>query len=108
MLRKVIAVVVLLAAGAFVYTQITVFAVPPIGAAPEGATLILWRGNANLQFIDSPDGFCARHSDRVTLLCRGVALAGVAEHTHRLARLPYMDFLYLWSTDGARYRRTVP
>ena len=105
MLRKVIAAVVLLGTGAFVYTQLTIFAIPPIGALPQGATLVLWRGDANLEFIDSPDGFCVRHNDRVNLLCRGVVLVAIEEHTERLVRLPYMDFVYLWSTGGARYQR---
>jgi hypothetical protein len=40
-----------------VYTQLTVFVIQPIGAVPEGRTLIIPR-SGKLNFIDSADGVC--------------------------------------------------
>ncbi|WP_157839611.1 hypothetical protein [Comamonas testosteroni] len=42
-----------------IYTQLTVFVVPPIGIMPEGKTIIIPR-QSNMQFVDSPDGMCER------------------------------------------------
>lgn len=87
---------------AAVYTQITIFVVPPIGALPEGKTVIILRLNKT-EFIDSPDAICERAQGGVSLLCRGITLGAVVKNTTILARLPYMDWLYLISTDGKRY-----
>ena len=38
----------------FVTTQITLFIVQPIGAVPEGRTVVIWRLNT-MEFIDSAD-----------------------------------------------------
>lgn len=87
-----------------IYTQITLFVVPPIGAVPEGRTVIILRLNKT-KFIDSPDAMCDRMMDGVSLLCRGMAMAAVVEKTKIIARLPYSDWLYLISTDGKRFSR---
>ena len=85
-----------------IYTQLTLFIVPPIGAVPEGRTLVLWRYSVteageikglNLEFIDSADAICARHLGHVNLLCRGVMLGAVAGGSTILLRLPYSELL---------------
>ena len=86
------------------YTQVTLFVIEPIGAIPDGRTLVIWR-TSKLKFIDSADGFCARELGGVSLLCRGMTLAAVAENNTVLARLPYSDTLYLISTGGNRYEK---
>lgn len=83
-------------------TQCTIFVVQPIGAIPEGRTLIVLR-QGQLKFIDSADAICARIQGGVSLLCRGATLGSVAQNTTILARLPYSETLYLWSTDGKVY-----
>jgi len=88
----------------FVYTQLTVFAVPPIGAVPDGRTLVMLRLNKT-NFVDSADAMCERIQGSVSLLCRGMMLGAVAKNTTVLLRLPYLDWLYLISTDGKRYDR---
>ena len=91
----------LLSAGA---SKITVFVIPPIGAIPEGKTLIIYR-LGNTKFIDSPDAMCQRIQGGVSLLCRGVAIAAIANNNEILARLPYSNFLYEISTDGNIYNK---
>ncbi len=87
-----------------VYTQITFFVIPPIGAIPEGMTVIITRLNKT-EFIDSPDAMCERIQGGVSLLCRAVTLATVKNKSTILARLPYSQWLYEISTGGKTYER---
>ncbi|AZC51816.1 hypothetical protein C4K35_4241 [Pseudomonas chlororaphis subsp. piscium] len=87
-----------------IYTQITIFVVPPIGAVPEGRTVIMLRLNKT-NFIDSADAMCDRLQGGVSLLCRGVTMGAVVSKTKIIARLPYSEWLYLISTGGKKYER---
>jgi hypothetical protein len=100
----VLALVVLAAAILLIYTQLTIFVVPPIGAAPEGRTLIISRLNKS-QFVDSADAMCDRIQGGVSLLCRGLVLGAVAKNATIYLRLPYSESLYLISTGGKTYER---
>ena len=99
-----------IAAGAFVIACliatrfITIFVVQPIGAVPEGRTLIVWR-TSELNFIDSADAMCERKIHGVSLICRGSALAAIVQNGSIIARLPYSETLYKYSTGGATYDR---
>jgi hypothetical protein len=84
------------------YTQLTLFVIPPIGAVPEGRTIVISRLNKS-EFIDSPDAMCERLQGGVSLLCRGAILAGVAQNATILLKLPYSENLYLISTEGKTY-----
>jgi hypothetical protein len=86
------------------FTQITIFVVPPIGAIPDGGTIIMSRLN-NTKFIDSPDAMCERTQGGVSLWCRAIALGAVANASIILLRLPYSDLLYSLSTGGKSYDR---
>jgi len=86
------------------YTQLTIFIVPPIGAVPDGKTIVILRLNKT-NFIDSADALCERTQGGVNLFCRGAMLAGVANNATILFRLPYIESLYLISTDGKTYSR---
>jgi hypothetical protein len=103
-MKKLLIVSLVAAVAVIIYTQITLFIVPPIGAVPEGRTVIMLRLNKT-NFIDSPDAMCDRMQGGVSLLCRGMAMAAVIEKTKIIARLPYSDWLYLISTDGKRFSR---
>jgi len=83
---------------------LTIFVVQPIGAVPDGRTLIVWR-TSELNFIDSADAMCERKMHGVSLICRGSALAAVVQNATILARLPYSETLYKYSTGGATYDR---
>lgn len=103
-MRKTITIVGLLILAGLIYTQITLFVVPPIGAVPEGRTVVMLRLNKT-EFIDSPDAMCERIQGGVSLLCRGMVMGAVVKNTTILFRLPYLDWLYLASTGGKRYDR---
>lgn len=85
-------------------SQITLFVVPPIGAVPEGRTVVISRLNKT-EFIDSPDAMCERIQGYVSLLCRGMVLGTVLEKSTILLRLPYSEWLYSISTGGKTYDR---
>ncbi len=86
------------------YTQLTIFIVQPIGALPEGKTLVMLRLNRT-EFIDSADAMCERLQNGVSLLCRGMAMGAVAKNATILMRLPYSEALYNISTGGKSYER---
>lgn len=86
------------------YTQLTIFVIQPIGAIPEGHTLVILRGN-KMEFIDSADALCLREIESVNLLCRGAALAAVSENSYILARMAYSKILYDISTGGRSFER---
>ena len=79
---------------AILSTQVPIFVVQPIGAIPEGRTLIISRLNHG-QFIDSADAMCERIQGGVSLLCRGVVLGAVGKNATVYFRLPYSESLYL-------------
>lgn len=87
-----------------IYTQITIFVVHPIGAIPEGKTIVITRLK-NTEFIDSPDAMCERIQGGVSLLCRAVIIGKVVENSTILLRLPYSSWLYSISTGGKEYDR---
>lgn len=100
---------VILAIGVIVFlglacTQVTVFVVQPIGAVPEGRTVVMSR-LTNTKFIDSADAICLRIQDGVSLLCRGLVLGQVLEEANIYFRLPYSRTLYRISTGGEEYDR---
>ncbi len=97
-----LAVVVILAIT--IYTQITIFVVPPIGLLPTGKTVIITRFDKTA-FIDSPDAMCERLQDGVSLFCRGMMMGSVIKNSKILLRLPYSPWLYSISTGGKTYNR---
>ncbi|WDF96511.1 hypothetical protein [Aeromonas dhakensis] len=86
------------------FFQITLFVVQPMGAVPEGKTLVMLRMN-KMHFIDSADAMYEREMNGVSLLCRGVTMAAVVNKGTIILRLPYSDFLYKLSTNGKTYNR---
>jgi hypothetical protein len=97
-----IVAVIFIVLGVIASTQLTIFVVQPIGAVPEGRTLIISRLNVT-KFVDSADAMCERMQGGVSLLCRGVTMGTVAEKAKIFLRLPYSETLYLISTGGKRY-----
>lgn len=102
--KKTVALVVLAVTFIVTYTQITLFVIPPIGAIPEGKTVVITRLNKT-EFIDSPDAMCERMQGGVSLLCRGMVMGAVVNKATILARLPYSSWLYSISTGGKSYDR---
>lgn len=85
------------------YTQVGFYSIQPIGALPEGGTVLVWRRGSE-PFFNSPDGTCLRVQEGVSLLCRMVAL-GQAPVDRIILRLPYQHWAYLASTGGQEFDR---
>ena len=100
--KKMIAIISALILIIVFCTQITIFVVQPIGALPEGKTLVMLRMNKT-KFIDSADAICEREMNGVSLLCRGMMMAAVINKGTIILRLPYSSFLYGVSTNGKEY-----
>lgn len=86
-----------------IYLTMGVYTVQPIGALPEGATVIVWRGSGE-PFFNSPDAMCLKRVGYVSLLCRGMAM-GQAPIDRIILRLPYIHLAYLASTGGKEFDR---
>lgn len=102
--RSIVALVIVAVLIVLIYTQITFFVVPRIGALPDGKTIVITRLNKT-EFIDSADAMCERMQGGVSLLCRGMTIGAVAEKSTILLRLPYSSWLYSISTGGKAYDR---
>jgi hypothetical protein len=101
---KTLLVLLFIVIVAVTWSQVTVFVVPPIGAVPEGRTLIMSRLKGT-QFIDSADAMCERIQGGVSLLCRGMILGQIGQNATVYLRLPYSETLYSISTGGRKYDR---
>jgi len=84
-----------------------IFVIQPIGAIPEGTTIIYWRTGLNLPFIASADGLLDKSGAGVSLLGRGMMLAKVAEplKENEIFRIGYSETIYLWSTGGKKFEK---
>lgn len=102
--KKTVALVILIVTFIVIYTQVTFFIIPPVGAMPEGRTVVITRLNKT-EFIDSPDAICERIQGGVSLLCRGMVMGTVVNNSTILMRLPYSSWLYSISTGGKTYDR---
>jgi hypothetical protein len=102
--RTIVCFVVLAVTVIIAYTQLTFFVIPPIGALPEGRTVVISRLK-NTEFVDSPDAMCERIQGGVSLLCRGIVMSAVVGRATIMLRLPYSSWLYSISTGGKSYDR---
>lgn len=93
----------------------TIFVIQPIGAVPEGKTLLLWgnkhvftvwktggrglfpfhedRGKTTFRFIDNADAVCQRDVEP-TLLCRSAVLGALSDNMTIVGRLSYSETLF--------------
>ena len=83
-----------------------VFTVHPMGALPQGVTVIYYGRGPEIPFFASPDGLCLQRQGSVSLWCRLGAMLGMAALKDRIiVRLPYSQTAYLWSTGGQTFDR---
>jgi len=104
----IISIVVLIAVFviAWIFVRPGVFTVQPIGAIPDGVTIIYHSRGPEMPFFSSPDGMCIELQGGVSLLCRMSALAAASDLTDRIIiRLPYSRWAYLQSTGGLEFDR---
>ena len=81
-----------------------VFTIQPIGAIPDGITIIYHSRGSEMSFFSSPDGLCLEMNSGVSLFCRMAALSSATELTDRIIlRLPYSRWAYLQSTGGLEF-----
>lgn len=88
----------------YFYKNYTIFVIQPIGAIPQGATLVVPR-TGKLEFIDSADALCDRSEGGVSLLCRLAMLSAAVDKDKIYARFSYSDWLYSYSTGGKKFGR---
>lgn len=94
------------AGSAFWLIRPGVFTIQPLGAFPEGGTVIYHSRGPNMPLFASADGLCLKMQGSVSLLCRMVGMSAVAPLTERIMiRLPYSHTAYLLSTDGQTFDR---
>jgi hypothetical protein len=83
-----------------------VFTVQPIGAFPDGATVVYHSRGPDMPVFASPDSLCLKMQGSVSLLCRGIAFGAITPLTDRIIiRLPYIHAAYLLSTGGQEFDR---
>ena len=104
---RIIALVFTLMAMAIAYTTLGLVVVQPIGAVPEGATILYWRVGLDMPFVESADGMLLERTGQVSLLGRAVSMGAMVKMLdgRRIAALPYSETLYEWTTDGQRFDR---
>ncbi len=104
-MKRVLVIACVVGISLFIASRfVSIFVVQPIGALPEGRTVIITRLES-LNFIDSPDAWCERNMGGVSLLCRGGVIARVGNQSKVVLSLPYSSTLYDFSTGGKRYER---
>jgi hypothetical protein len=100
--RKIWIVIIFAAFGFFLYFC-GFYSIQPIGALPEGSTILVWR-NSGEPIFNSPDAVCLKRTGNVSLMCRGLAM-GQAPVDRIVMRLPYIEAAYSLSTDGHEFDR---
>jgi len=105
--KLIIGSILILTIGLFFRIFCGIFVIQPIGAIPEGTTIIYWRSSMNLPFIASADGLLDKSGAGVSLLGRGMMLAKVAEpiKENEIFRIGYSETIYLWSTGGKKFEK---
>jgi hypothetical protein len=94
-------------AGLIFYFSVGFFVIQPIGAIPDGATIIYFRLGLNVSFITSPDGIIIDNDQEVSLLARLIVLGKYVEivNERKIIKLPYSKSLYLISTGGKEFAK---
>ena len=98
--------VVVILVGLWLFIRPGIFTVQPIGALPEGVTIMYHSRNPGTPFFSSPDGLCLMTQGTVSLMCRAATLSAMADLVDRMmVRLPYSSWAYLRSTGGRVYEQ---
>lgn len=85
----------------FIFTQFTIFVIPPKGVDPGGKALII-RRPADGKLIDGPRVRCQSVAGRLNDLCHRAVVAGVLKKSRILLELPYFKFLERASLMGRK------
>ncbi len=84
-----------------------IFVIQPIGAIPDGITIVYWRSGLNLPFVASADGLLEESGAGVSLLGRGLMLSKMSDllKERKIFVIGYSETLYLYSTGGKQYEK---
>lgn len=106
MIKKILIIFIVLisAISVFAYNKLTIFTVQPIGAIPDGVTVVMWK-KGDMRFFESPDGLCMQRVGKVNLLCRMTMLGSAIDKDNIIIRLPYSEYAYLKTTNGRKFDR---
>lgn len=74
--------------GYFCYNYITIFSIPPIGALPEGATIVIWK-DERMEFLDSAEWMCLRIEEDSSNICQFKYLSMVMQGPDPILKLSY-------------------
>lgn len=104
-MKKIIFPLLLLIIIIISYLSIGILVIQPLGVLPNGATIVYFRYNTNLNFIESPDSIILNKGMRLSILTRAIALSKLAPiiTEEKIAILPYYEFLYLLSTNNQKF-----
>ncbi len=107
--KRLITVIVCSFVGLLIFFRLFygIFVIQPIGAIPDGVTIVYWRSGLKLPFIASADGLLESSGEGVSLLGRGILLGDLADPIRKreIFRVGYSEALYLWSTGGKKYEK---
>ena len=100
--KKTIALLLFFLSAFGFYAFCGFFVIQPIGAVPEGATVLYLRAGTNMPFICSVDGFLLEQTGEVSLFARAMTFGvlGKLVVERKIVKLPYSEQLYLVSTGG--------
>lgn len=111
--KKLIVVVIVSILFAIIfYKSIGLYIIQPIGAIPDGVTIVYLRWSPlapdkylSVPFIESTDGQLLRTTGEVSLFARILAMGTFMKliENRILLKLPYFEQLYLASTNGTRF-----
>src|SRR5689334_15086807 len=89
------------------YLSLGLFIIQPIGAVPDGATVVYFRLGTSLPFVASADGILLKKVGEVSLLTRAMMMAGISKPVmeNKIFVMPYSKALYLYSTDGVELEK---
>ncbi len=89
----------------FIYSNIGIFVIQPIGMIPEGISIVYWRSGTKLPFLSSADGLLLKTTGEVSILGRMVMLGKMSELLEKktITKLPYSEWFYLKSTGGVKF-----
>ncbi len=108
MKRKAILIVFIFGVLLTVWVTTVVFIVPPIGAVPEGKTIVLFKPDRLLvqgkfDFLETPDHFQYKNLGKVNLFGRLAAIGAILNGPIILARLPYSSTLEYLANAGSSW-----
>ena len=104
---KKLIIIIIIVVPISIYSLLGVFIVQPIGAVPEGSTVVYYRVGTNLPFLTSADGWLIDQEREVSLFARAMAISTIINSIgdKKIFSLPYFESLYLLTTGGRKFSK---